>query len=477
MKGPTMTATDTATTTGREPIVWDGPIQPVNPTTLEHLAPLQATPAAELNEVIERADAAFATWRVDGRVRAQALRLWADGLRAEASSLADDLVIETGKPLREAHTEISSSIDCLEYNAGLARHLSGSTGLLPDGTISHLVREPVGVSTFLVPWNWPILLMFRDLSPALAAGTTAIVKPAPQTSRVTRRVAEIGYSAGIPRDVVTVVFGDVAVAQHLLRHRAVRAVAFTGSTRVGEVVLASAARNMVRPLLELGGKNAAVVLPDAHLETALPALAKAALITSGQMCMACSRLLVHRAIFDEALSVVKEVFAGVTIGNPADPGVDMGPLISPDHARSVTQAISEARNHNEVFGGDLVHPADLAGHFVTPTIVAGPSPDAAIVNTDVFGPVLTIETFDDDDSAVALANATEYGLVAGVWSSDAARAMNVARQIKAGTVWINGWGRTYVEVPAGGFKSSGLGRTRGVAGLEQFTELKHIHLG
>lgn len=471
-----MTSTDAESTHATGAAIWDGPIQPVNPTTLDDLAALDPTPESELDEVVDRVGRAFATWKVDAGARAHLLRSWADALGAESDSLALDLVTETGKPIREAMGEVAAAVDCLEYNAGLTRQFDGNAGRLSDGTVSHLVREPVGASVFLVPWNWPMLLLFRDLSPALASGVTAVVKPAPQTTHITNRVVEIGHRAGIPADVVSVVHGDVAVAQHLLRHRKIRAVAFTGSTRVGEIVLASAARNMVRPLLELGGKNPAIVFPDADLESALPELARAAIITSGQMCMACSRLLVHRSLYADAVSVVRDVFEKTVLGNPADPDVDMGPLISPAHARTVSTAITRARESAEVIGGELVHPDGLAGHFVQPTIIANPDPDAAIVHTDVFGPVLTIETFDDDDAAISLANRTDYGLVAGVWTTDTARALRVANQVTAGTVWVNGWGKTYPEVPAGGFKSSGLGRTRGIAGLHQFTELKHIHI-
>ncbi|MEU3274872.1 aldehyde dehydrogenase family protein [Saccharomonospora sp. NPDC006951] len=454
---------------------WDPPSRPVDPTSLRPLPEVAATPADELDDAVARADAALPRWSRDGSHRAAVMRAWADALRAEAADLAADLVRETGKPVAEARREVAGAADALDYNAGLARLTGGATTTQPDGTISRLVREPAGVSLLLVPWNWPVMLLARDLAPALAAGVSAIVKPAPQTVHVTRRVLALAHRAGVPADVVHVVSGDIAVAQHLIGHPLVRTVAFTGSTRVGERVLASAAATMTRPLLELGGKNPAIVLPDADLGAALPALARSVVITAGQMCMACSRLLVHRSILDEAVTVVGEQLAALRPGDPADPATELGPLISPGHAASVLGHVADARAHSTVRGGELIHPG-IAGHVVTPAVVEAPPLDSAIVSTDVFGPVVTIEPFDDTAEAVRMANATPYGLVAGVWTRDSTLAQRLADDIHAGTVWINGWGGSYPDIPTGGYKSSGLGRTRGIAGMHQFTELKHIHV-
>ncbi|WAP53819.1 aldehyde dehydrogenase family protein [Streptomyces sp. S465] len=268
----------------------------------------------------------------------------------------------------------------------------------------------------------------------------------------------------------------MAVAQHLLHDPRMRAVAFTGSTKVGEAVLRSTADRMLRPLLELGGKNAAVVLPDADLDSALPKLARAAVITAGQMCMACSRLLVHRSVHREAVGAVRDTLRAMRLGDPAKDATEIGPLVSPAHAASVMGHIDGVRGQAGVSGGELVHPDGIAGHAVTPAIVDDPDRDAAIIHTDVFGPVLTIEPFDNEEDAVTRANVTCYGLVAAVWTGDPGRALRVAARLEAGTVWVNGWNTSYPDAPGGGVKSSGLGRVRGIDGVAQFTETKHIHL-
>lgn len=455
---------------------WDPVVRPLNPTSLAPLPETVPTSADELDAIAARTAAGLRAWAADPRRRSRIMRTWAEALRVDAEGLSADLVAQTGKPITEARAEVASATDALEYNAGLTRIHLGTAGTLPDGSFSHVVREPVGPSLFLVPWNWPVLLLFRDIAPALAAGVTCVVKPSPQTSQVTTRVLGLGLRAGLPEDVVQVVHGDVAVAQHLIHDPRMKAVAFTGSTAVGEEVLRSAADRMLRPLLELGGKNPAVVLPDADLDTALPTLARAAVITAGQMCMACSRLLVHRSVHREAVSAVRATLRTLRLGDPANESTEVGPLISPAHAASVTGHIDRARGQADVSGGELVHPDGIAGHVVTPAVVDDPDRDAAIIHTDVFGPVLTIEPFDGEEDAITRANATRYGLVAAVWSGDPGRALRLASRLQAGTVWVNGWNKSYPDAPGGGMKSSGLGRARGIDGVAQFTETKHIHL-
>lgn len=454
---------------------WDVPTTPIDPTTLHELEPVAVTGPEDLDEHIARAGSAVRGWAADGRRRSSLMLAWAEALRAEAGLIAVDVVRETGKPIGEAHREVAGAIDALEYNAGMCRLSDGASTTLPDETISRLVREPLGVTTLLVPWNWPVMLLFRDLAPALAAGVTVVVKPSPQTTHITARVIQIGRRVGITDNIVALAQGDIAVAQHLIRHPDVRGVAFTGSTRVGGAVLTAAAKNMTRPLLELGGKNPAVILPDADLDVVLPLLARSVTITAGQMCMACSRILVHRSLHKQVRDAITSTLASLRTGDPTDPTTELGPLISPAHAASVLEHVDQARTHADVTGGALAHPG-IAGHVVTPAVVETPAADSAIVTTDVFGPVVTIELYDDTDEVVRLANATSYGLVAGVFGRDSAAAQRLAVGIQAGTVWVNGWGGTYPEVPAGGYKCSGLGRTRGLAGIWQFTELKHIHI-
>lgn len=466
-------------TTTAELRTWDVPqdARPADPTTLR---PLEETPATTPDRLAEAAEAAAAAqrgnWPVDARLRQALLWRWADVLGQHAEELGQALVTESGKPVREARLEVAGAVDALRYNAGLARSIDGRAGTLSDGSEAHLVREPVGVTAFIVPWNWPLLLLFRDLAPALAAGVTALVKPAPQATLVTRRALELGRQAGIGDDVVQLMVGDGLVGDALVTHPLVRAVAFTGSTEVGAAIRSAAAPDMTRTLLELGGKASMVVFADADVEKAVETAARASLITSGQMCMACTRLLVQRPVFERARDRVVDVLRSLRLGDPAAEETDMGPLISARALDRFTGYVDLARSTATLLtGGERTSPDGLPGHFVTPAAVTGVAVDSPLVQEDIFGPLITLEPFDDEDGAIEAANATPYGLAASVWTGDGSRAWRVARSLQAGTVWVGGYNRSYPEMPSGGYGSSGLGRTRGLEGLEQFTELKHVH--
>ncbi|MGY1590951.1 aldehyde dehydrogenase family protein [Geodermatophilus sp. SYSU D00708] len=461
----------------RPAAVGDEDARPTDPATLEPLGHVPATTAAELDDQGRRAQAALTGgWATDSRLRAEVLHGWAQQLLAHTDELVAALVAETGKPVTEARVELRASVDALLYNSGLTRYVGGRAGTLPDGNVAHLVREPVGVTAFIVPWNWPVLLLLRDLAPALAAGVTALVKPALQTTLVTRRVLELGRAAGVPDDVLHLVVGDGRAGSEAIRHPLVRAVAFTGSTPVGTQIMRTAAEGMKRPLLELGGKGASVVFADADVDAAVSASVAAAVITAGQMCMACTRILVERPRYEEVLERVVDGVRALRVGAPAEEATQVGPLISPAAGERVAAQLAAVEGAARIAaGGERVQVGGLAGWFQAPTVVTDVAPDSPLVQQDLFAPVVTVEPFDDERGAVRLANATHYGLTAGVWTSDVARAWRVARGLEFGTVWVNGWNKSYPEMPSGGFKSSGMGRTRGVEGVEQFTELKHVH--
>jgi len=454
-----------------------GQLHPINPSTLEQLPPVTSADSAQIDVAAGAAAAAMSgSWPRDHRRRAEVLHAWADLVAAESKALAADLVRETGKPVAEAALEIAGSIDALRYNSGLARLPLGRAARLHDGSEAHLMREPVGPTVFITPWNWPVLLLLRDLAPAFAAGVSALVKPSPQTVHVTNRVIWLGHRAGVPQDVLQVVPGGADVGSALVRHPDTAAVAITGSTVAGQAVLRDAAETMTRPLLELGGKASMLVLPDGDLETALAAAARAAVITSGQMCMACTRLLVHQDQIGVAEKILEETFAGLRPADPREPSTVLGPLIGPDAMEKVSGYLDLARRDARlVTGGEEVHPDNLAGHFLTPALVTDVEVGSPLVQEDIFGPVLMLESYASQDDGVTLSNATPFGLAASVWSRDSSRALSVARELKAGTVWVNGYNRSYAEMPSGGMRMSGLGRTRGLEGLEQFTELKLIH--
>lgn len=458
---------------------WDSPQDavPVDPATLRVLGEVPATTPGELDKAVTAADQAQrGDWAVDAKWRQAALWRWADLLERDADELVAALVAETGKPLREARIEVAGAVDAVRYNAGLTRFVGGRAGTLPDGSQAHLVREPVGVTAVIVPWNWPLLLLVRDLAPALAAGVTALVKPAPQTTLVTLRAIELAHEARLGPEVVRVIVGDALVGRRLVTHPLVRACAFTGSTEVGAAIRVAAAPTMTRTLLELGGKASMTVFADADVDAAAEVAARAAVITTGQMCMACTRLLAQRSVFARVRDRAVDVLRSLRVGDPREESTDLGPLISAPARERFLDRVALARSSATLLtGGETVD--HLPGHFVTPAAVVGAAADSPLIQQDLFAPLLSIEPFDDEQDAVRLANATPFGLAASMWTSDLDRAWRMSRRVRAGTVWVNGYNRSYPEMPTGGFGSSGLGRTRGVEGIEQFTELKHIHFG
>ncbi|HET8682574.1 MAG TPA: aldehyde dehydrogenase family protein, partial [Micromonosporaceae bacterium] len=310
---------------------WDSAqdARPVDPATLRALGQVRASSPGELDKAVRAADGAQrGDWPVDAKMRQRLLWRWADLLERDADELVEALVAQSGKPVREARVEVAGAVDALRYNAGLTRLVNGRAGGLPDGSQAHLVREPVGVTAHIVPWNWPLLLLLRDLAPALAAGVTALVKPAPQTTLVTEQAVRLAHEAGIDDDVVSVVVGDDLVGNALVTHPLVRAVAFTGSTPVGAAIRAAAAPDMTRTLLELGGKASLTVFADADVDGAAEAAARAAVLTAGQHCMACTRLLVQRGAFVRVRDRAVDVLRTLHIGDPRDARTDVGPLIS-----------------------------------------------------------------------------------------------------------------------------------------------------
>jgi acyl-CoA reductase-like NAD-dependent aldehyde dehydrogenase len=433
------------------------------------------TSAAELDSAVRQAEAAFrGPWSRDAASRARALGSWADALESECDALVQLLVTETGKLVREAEFEVRSSVDALRYNAGLARYVGGRAGQLSGGTTAHLERQPVGVTAFIAPWNWPVLLLIRDLAPALAAGVTAVIKPAELTPFSTQRILELAVRADVPDGVLNLVHGGAETGQALVEHLRISAVSFTGSTGAGKAIMRTAATTLKRTVLELGGKGCSLVFADANLEAAATNFLRTAFVGAGQVCMATTRILVEAPAFDDVLDAVVEGARQMAVGDPFDPRSDMGPLITSAHRDRVLGHVDHARRTSRGVGGERLD-SDPRGAYMSPAVVTQVAPESRLVQEEVFGPVVTVEAFSTEEEGLWLANGTPYGLAAGVWTQDVDRAWRVARAVDAGSVWVNGYMSSYAEMPSGGFKQSGVGRTRGVEGIEQFTELKHIN--
>jgi betaine-aldehyde dehydrogenase len=447
-----------------------------DPATGAPLGSVPVTSSAELDATIVRAAATLAgEWSRDAAARARALAAWGDAIAAHADELAELIVRETGKLRREADVELAMALDAVRFNAGLARQVDGQAGGLPDGSIAFVEREPVGVTAFIVPWNAPAILLLRDLAPALAAGVTAVIKPAPQAPLITERLVELAARAGVPDGVLGTVHGGPDVGQALVEHAAVRAVAFTGSTATGRAIMTAAANDFTRVHLELGGKSPALIFDDADLDAAVTECLRSGLSIAGQFCMATTRVIAQRGVFDAVREALCARAAEVAVGPPGDPASGMGPLISEQQLERVTGYVELARAGDAVAVGGRRLREGAGGAYLEPTVLVGDALDERLLREEIFGPVMTVEPFDDVDDGLALANLSPYGLAASAWTSDLDLAWIAARGLEAGTVGINRCNAAFAEIPSGGMKQSGLGRTRGLEGIHAFTEVKHVN--
>lgn len=382
---------------------------------------------------------------------------------------------DVGKPLREARGDIDGVVATLRYNAGAADKIEGTTIPLGPAVVDMTLLEPLGVTAHIVPWNYPLGMAMRSLAPALAAGCTAVIKPAEQTPLSALRLGALCALAGIPPGVVNVVAGTGEEAgAALVRHPLVRGITFTGSVETGRKVAAAAGHGIKPVVLELGGKNPLLVFPDADLDRLVDDLADAAFGNSGQVCSACSRLLVHESIADPLVERIAARAQRITIGPPAD-DPDLGPLVSAEQHAKVVGHIEAARRAGArlVCGGGRP-PGLERGFYVEPTLFDRVDPALPIAREEVFGPVLAVTRFGDEAEALALANGLDYGLCAGVYTADIGRALQLARALEAGSVWINGWFLGGQQAPTGGIKASGIGKERGLLGVRNYLHPKNV---
>jgi betaine-aldehyde dehydrogenase len=432
---------------------------------------------------VEAARTAFehSEWAENSVARARALYKMADALRAHSHELATLLTREGGKPLSVSRAEVTRGADALEYYAGLARNVYGRTINLGPNEMAILMREPVGVVSIIVPWNMALSLLTRSLAPALAAGNAVVIKPASLTPGATAEFIQmIDEIAEVPKGIVNFVIGSGGmVGAELVKHPDVDMVAFTGDTSTGKEIMRMAADTLKKVSLELGGKSPNIVFDDANFDRAIRgAITGASLFHAGQVCVAGTRVLVQESIHDEFMKRVNAMAEKMRVGPGLEKGVEVGPVINESQLNRVMDYVEVGKREAElVVGGKRLTEGELGkGYFIAPTVFDHVPVEARIAQEEIFGPVLSVLTFKDEQEAAEIANATVYGLAAAVWTSDINKALRVAKKVRSGMVWINTFGKLYPNAEMGGSKQSGVGRTYGLEGLWEFTEMKHINI-
>jgi aldehyde dehydrogenase (NAD+)/betaine-aldehyde dehydrogenase len=441
--------------------------------------------AEDARRAIDAARAAFdaGAWsHSPATQRATVLRNIATKLREEIDFMGGLLSREVGKPRRMAIAEVRGAADVYEYYAGLALDIKGDsiTNFVPDA-VGLTIHEPVGVVGIITPWNFPMSLIARKIAPALAAGCTIVAKPSEFTAGTTFELARIATEAGVPAGVLNVVTGPgPVVGAELSASMKVDKVAFTGSTAVGRAIMQAAAGNLKKVSLELGGKSPNVIFPDADLEEALRGSLYGIYMNTGQVCQASTRLLLHESIKDEFLARMIEDTKTQKVGNPDDPSVKMGPLINEPQMEKVLRYMRLGQDEGAEMlcgGGRLTGPDYDRGLYVQPTIFDNVSADMQIARDEIFGPVLSVMTFRDEDEALRIANDTIYGLAASVWTKSVDTVFKMAKGIQAGTVWVNACHSAGLPfMPYGGYKQSGIGREMDHEGLHEYMETKAIQI-
>ncbi|MRG95187.1 aldehyde dehydrogenase family protein [Polyangium spumosum] len=412
--------------------------------------------------------------------RAKLLFKLADAVNKEADALARLEVQSCGKPLAEAQFDVADAANCFEFYGGLATKIAGETMNVPANSVSFVVREPLGVCGQIIPWNYPLLMAAWKLAPALAAGNTCVLKPSELTPLTALELGRIMSEVGFPPGVVNILTGPGAGAgEELAESARVDKVAFTGGTVTGRKILQASAGNLKKVTLELGGKNPNIVFADADFEAAVDGALFGAFANQGEVCSAGSRLLVERSLHDKLVAAMVEKIPRVKVGHGLDPATKMGPLVSAAHRDKVESYIRIGLEEGArlVCGGKRPSdPAFANGHFLEPTIFVDVKPTMRIAREEIFGPVLTVTPFDTEEEAIALANDTEYGLAAAVWTKSLTRAHRVIRELRAGITWVNTYHPTFNEMPWGGYKQSGTGRELGLYGIEAYLETKQVNI-
>ena len=458
-----------------------GTFQSFDPSSGDVLATVAKATKADVNRAVESAHAALDGKAWGGMAPAERGRIMqriAQALRVRVEELAELESRDNGKPLKQARTDVQVAARYFEFFAGIADKIMGNTIPLGPGYLDFTIREPIGVSAQIVPWNYPIQIGARGVAPALAAGCAVVMKPSSESPMTALRLGEIALACGLPAGALNVVPGTGSEAgTALASHPAINQLTFTGSVDVGVQVAKMAADNVVPVVMELGGKSPNIVFADADLDLAAQGVANAIFQNAGQTCSAGSRLLVersaHQAIVDRLAARAASMWVGPGVSDP-----DMGPIISKRQLETIERYVAVGKSEGARVAAGGARPADPAlgrGYFYQPTLLDQVTPDMRVAQEEIFGPVLAMIEFGDLEEAATIANRSQYGLVAGIWTRDIDKAMTLASRIKAGQVYVNTYGAGGgVELPFGGYKKSGYGREKGLESLTSYTQVKNV---
>ena len=457
-----------------------------NPANGEILAMMTEGTEEDVKKAVAAAKKSFyetREWRdMDAQVRSDMILKIADAIEAEKDVFAKLDCLDLGKPLREAEADVDDAIHCFRYYAGAMKTPCGGYYEVNEGfgkMHTYTIHEPVGVCGLITPWNYPLLMGVWKLAPALAAGNSVVFKPSSNCVLSSVHLFEIFEKVGLPKGCANLVLGPGSVVGNTLAESEdVDMITFTGSTEVGQSIMRAAAGNIKKIGLELGGKSPNVIFADADLDGAVEWAMIGIFLNQGEVCAAGSRIIIEKSIKDRFLEKLIKKTKAMTIGDPMK-NPDIGPLVTEGHMKKVLDYIDKgvAEGAKLVCGGKRYTEGECAnGYYVLPTIFDGCTSDMTIVKEEIFGPVVTIQTFETEQEAIDLANETEYGLAGAVFTTDGARALRVIREIRAGITWINCYNPTYNEAPWGGYKRSGIGRELGIHGLEEYQEVKQINI-